>query len=350
MKLLTMNKLNNRQNGMSLIEVLIAMLIGIMMLTGAVTMFVTNKRVYTEQNEMGALQENARFAMGLLVKDIRLASFVGCSDNVEDVSNLLNSVTVTAITSFTETSTSALIEGSENGANWQPSNSTDAVANMITTTDGVASDGITLRYIQPTSVSLTAAMSNVSDDLTVAVGNGFTQGSFVVVGDCGGADIFQVTNTDANATGTIKHAASGTPGNSSANLSRVYDTDAVMYRLGNYRYYIQNSGNGTGPALWRTTPGGSEELIEGVESMQLLYGEDTSANGTANTFVDASAVTNWVNVVSVKIALLMRTVKEYGETTDTNTYSLLGTVVDPVDDRRRRRIFTATVEIRNRRS
>ena len=32
---------------------------------------------------------------------------------------------------------------------------------------------------------------------------------------------------------------------------------------------------------------------------------------------------------------------------DTDTYDLLGTVFDPVDDRRRRRVFSTTVQIRN---
>ncbi len=347
-----MNTQNNHQTGFSLIELMTAMTIGIILLLGALSMFMTNNRVYKEQNEMGLLQENARFAMSLIVKDIRAVAFVGCHDDVSKVTNNLTGVTNLTLNSFSVSATSDLIEGSENGANWQPSNSTSEVANMITTTDGIPSDGITLRHIRGTGVSVTAAMANVTDPLTVAAGNGFEQSDLLAVADCGGADIFQVTNTDADATGTVRHVTGSglTPDNSKSNFSRVYDVGASVYEVNNRRYFIQNSDNGTGPALWRETATGTEELVEGVESLQILYGEDTSADMIADVYVDAANVTSWSDVVSVKISLLFRTVEEYGNDTDIDTYTLLGTVVDPVNDRRRRRIFTSTVEIRNRKT
>jgi type IV pilus assembly protein PilW len=91
-------------------------------------------------------------------------------------------------------------------------------------------------------------------------------------------------------------------------------------------------------------------MIEGVENMQILFGEDTAGADTiADTYVDAATVTNWDNVVSVRIALLMRTVEEdFSTELNTNTYDLLGTNFDPVDDHRRRRVFTNTIQIRNR--
>jgi hypothetical protein len=59
-------------------------------------------------------------------------------------------------------------------------------------------------------------------------------------------------------------------------------------------------------------------------------------------------VTNWAIVTSVKIALLLRSEAEVGTDTDTRTYNLLGTNVDPADLRVRRRVFNATAQIRNR--
>lgn len=345
---INMNKLNNRQFGFSLIELMTAMVIGILLLTAAVGMFITNNRIYREQNEMGQLQENARFAMSLIVKDIRSVAFVGCADDITKVTNNLTNVTDLTLNSFSVSATSDLIEGSENGANWQPSNSTSAVANMITTTDAIPSDGITVRHLEATSVPVTAAMGAIADPLTTAVGNGFAQGDYLVVADCGGADIFRVTNADASTTGTVRHVT-GT-NNTTSSFSRVYSTTASIYRLTNRRYFIRNSTTGSGSALWRESLTGMEELVEGVESMQVLYGEDTNTDFIVDLYVNAANVTTWSNIVSVKIGLLMRTVASYGTEIDSNNYTLLGTIVNPVDDSRRRRIFTSTVEIRNRKS
>ena len=92
-----------------------------------------------------------------------------------------------------------------------------------------------------------------------------------------------------------------------------------------------------------------EELIEGVQNMQILYGENTNGAVGVDGYFTANAVTNWANVVSVKISLLMRTIRQYGTTIDTNTFNVLGQNLGPFNDRHRRRIFAATIEIRNRR-
>lgn len=332
-----MNTLNKNQQGMSLIEVMIAMVIGLLLLSGAATMFMSNQRIYREQNEISVLQENARFLMDILNKDIRRAAFVGCVDEITDVTNNLAGVTDVDITSFTQSATSDLIEGSENGANWAPSNSTEAIGTMLAGTDG-----ITVRYLKSTGLQVTNTMGNNNDNIiTDGIGT-LTDGAFVAIGDCGGTDIFQITTVAGdNTAATITHGG----------LSRTYDDNARIYILGNYRYYIANSIIVPGdPSLWRTTAAGAEELIGGVENLQILYGEDTSANGIANSFVTADAVVDWNNVLSVKIAVLMRTENpNVSNDVNTNTYNLLGTVVDPVDDTRRRRTFTSTIEIRNKR-
>ena len=338
---------------MSLIELMIAMLIGIILLGGATTMFITNKRVYKEQNEMGLLQENARFAMGLLARDIRMAGYIGChADNAQVNNNLNRGGTVTDIYNFTNA-----IEGSESAANWKPSNSNDNVADMVEGTDG-----ITIRYFQPFDITTTKDMNARNNDIAVAKKTGvrlrksnIEQGNILAISDCASADIFQTTNTSIDAsTGleVLQHAIGGaaTPGNSVNKVSKNYPSGSAINRFIARRYFIRD--NGTGPALWwsNVDDDGKEladELVEGVESMQILYGEDTSNNGAVNTYVKASDVRNWDNIISVKIALLMRTIEEYGERKDRNTYDLLGTTVGSFRDRRRRRIFSTTIQVRN---
>jgi type IV pilus assembly protein PilW len=121
------------------------------------------------------------------------------------------------------------------------------------------------------------------------------------------------------------------------------------------RYYLAAGADGAN-ALFCDNTGtvgvgittGPVELASGVENVQILYGEDTDADGTANRYVTRADVGNLDNVVSLRFALLVRSTNEVAASTDTRTYNLLGTVFDPVDDRRLRRVFTATIALRNR--
>jgi type IV pilus assembly protein PilW len=106
---------------------------------------------------------------------------------------------------------------------------------------------------------------------------------------------------------------------------------------------------GGGPGLWQIVGGNAPQLlIPGVENLQLQFGVDTNADFRADAYMTADLVgTRWRSVVSVSLAMLVRTENESGPEIDTGTYTLLGTVIDPPDDRRLRSIFTTTVTLRN---
>jgi type IV pilus assembly protein PilW len=107
-----------------------------------------------------------------------------------------------------------------------------------------------------------------------------------------------------------------------------------------------------------------QELIQGIEDMRLIYGVDTdppplppaTTDKIANRYVLAHEVvdlngpgtTNWDDVVSLRLGLLIRTPSTVDQQLDTNTYELVdGVTVDPVDDRRRRQVYRTTIELRN---
>ena len=325
--------------GFSIIELMIAMLIGLLLLTGAMGLFISNKRIYKEHDSMGRLQENARFAIQILIDDIRMAAFSGCADNIDGVTNNITT-NQTLLRSFTNNNA---IEGSENAANWQPSNSNEIVANITAGTDG-----ITVRYIQPLGINLSAASTGTlvpTTDTSDIVAN-----DAVAVSDCAATDIFQTTGT----TGGLQHAG----------VAANYDTDAEISKFVAVRYYIRTGSDADGdgindPALWRTVWDSttndliSQELIEGVEDMEILYGVDNDADSYPDSFVNAAGVTGaggWTNVISVKLALLFRTIEQnFHLDPDTQTHTLLNNAANPAaGDLRRRKVVNATVSIRNR--
>ena len=353
-----------KSKGFSLLELMIAMVLGLLLVAGAITMFISNKRIYNEQESMSRLQENARFAIDILLKDIRMAGYSGCSS---DMSNVVDHVDGArdddSLLNF-----SNAVEGSESRANWEPSDSTQTVgATMWPNTDGIS-----VRYLKDLGLDVgTPYMPTTSGALHISTNSGLSQGEVIAVADCDSADIFSISNSNPDS-GTLVHntgANSAGPKNATKDFQKKYLGDASVVKFVSRRYIVGTGASGQ-PALFRyeyakdgedSDGDGNtteflyvgQELIEGVENMQLLYGEDTSGDKIADTYVDAANVTSWDNVVAVRLALLIRTINQ-SFSTDTATYTLLGgtgnggyTVTSPGDNRRRR-IFTTTIQIRNR--
>ena len=79
----------NKQHGFTIVELMVAATLGLLILAGTVTMFVNNKRLYQDQQEIGRLQENARYAMDMLTRELRLTGHVGCLGDPSLVNNNL---------------------------------------------------------------------------------------------------------------------------------------------------------------------------------------------------------------------------------------------------------------------
>ena len=65
------------QRGFSLVELMVAMVLGLIILGALILTFTANKRSYESQNTFARIQENGRYAMDLIIKDLRLAGYWG---------------------------------------------------------------------------------------------------------------------------------------------------------------------------------------------------------------------------------------------------------------------------------
>jgi type IV pilus assembly protein PilW len=93
----------------------------------------------------------------------------------------------------------------------------------------------------------------------------------------------------------------------------------------------------------------TEDLAEGVEDLQLLFGYDSTGNGEVDTYRDQAAVAgNWPNVESVEVYMLVRSATRDVQYTDVKTYQLGAAVsVGPRNDNYRRLISHTSVSLRN---
>src|SRR5690606_27015623 len=109
--------------------------------------------------------------------------------------------------------------------------------------------------------------------------------------------IFRVTGVDADA-GVITHGE---------DFSRRFMAGSQIFTVQTVSYFIAPSNaDPTRNSLWRRVAASEpQELAEGVENLQVLYGIDDDGDQVATLYQKADEVGNWGNVVSLRIALLV---------------------------------------------
>ena len=291
--------------GLTLIELMIGMLLTLMVLGGAISVFVGSKETFRLEEDISEMQENFRFIANRFHEDFSMVGFTGCSSPFQNNTPAVNSV-VTGLVS------SEVIQGVEGGAG--------------------GSDSITITYANPQAgipiVDAGAFPTSpiyVSQNLPLfqALVDNFSGGGSPVpvtlmVGDCDGADIFLVTAATTTTApnlgvtvGSIEHAAAVPIGglvNNDDRLSVVYgrpgEQIATVYSRSDVTYEIDTVGGETG--LYETRDGGGQQLVlGGVTDMEIQYGIDVTGDGIADSYEDWSVALVISQIASLKIELTM---------------------------------------------
>ncbi|HEX9877847.1 MAG TPA: PilW family protein [Gammaproteobacteria bacterium] len=365
------------QRGVTLIELMVAMVLGLLLTAGVIQVFIGNRATYAFNESLSWIQENARFAVDQIANNARMAGYAGCLSDVAVINNL-NSPNPFRDDlenglqgfEFLGTGTGQLFAAGAvdpmplgNANAWSPALPPELVNPTARVIPG--SDVLVVRYVNGDSNSL---VTPFSDSAQVFVGgpSDFQEGEIVVVTDCQKASIFQITQVQLVGGGpdvNLAHSnASYTPGNSAPSAwgpQQSYGLGSEIARLQTVAFYVGRGESGQ-PSLFQlrlqridatTSRVEPEELVEGIDTMQVRYGVDTDADRQVDAWRTADAVAaanDWGNVLSVEITLLARGAEEYGTETDTAIYNAGGMRFDPVDDRRLRQVFTTTVGVRNR--
>ena len=330
------------QRGVSLIELMIGMALGLIVVVGIGYIYMGSRQSYRVQDNMSRVQENGRYAVDILGRDIRMAGFMGCAN--------LSVISLRTIADPSPNfSAGAALVGYDNGTGWtNPSSITRVSGTDVVMIQKAASTGINVTE----KMGVTNANIKIGDNTL-----GFQAGQALFVTDCTAADLFRATNISGGSGNvTIAHGnnSNSDPNMScvkggpscDVNLSKTYGTDAEVLAFESLTYFIGTNPAGR-PALYRIPiTGTAVELVDNVESMQLTFGVDSDGNGTVNQYVAPSAVTDWAKVLTARVSLLM--VSPEDSVTDApQKYVYNGSTVTPAD-RRLRFIFTSTIGVRNR--
>jgi type IV pilus assembly protein PilW len=330
----------SKQRGFSLVEVMIAMTIGLVISALVATIFASSSATYKAADSQSALQETGRVALENIDRDVQNAGFRGCnSNNVNNSGPLIN--LITAPTSFVNDLATPLQGYDAAGAGWAPALPAEIAGAVPAPTPG--SDILVVRLPVGTPMSLSAPMATTSSDIPVFSAAGFAANDNAFIADCSQTDAFQISGMIG---ATLRHTVGV---NTNAAFSRAFAEDAIVMRFETHAYYVAPSSRdpATETSLWMLVDGAAPvEVVEDVEGLQIQYGEDTDGDYLVNVYRKAGGVANFSAVVSLQVSLLLRGPRA-AEAQAITDYVYNGATVTPAD-RYTRRVYTANIQLRNR--
>lgn len=365
MKLLlpsTRRSLPSRQSGLSLVELMISLTLGLILMAALTEAYLTSKQVQSTDDGLLELQDSARNAIDILAYDIRSAGFAGCAlkangqseDQTSFTDHTGDLILATDLDNFKANSVQGF-NYSVSAADWEPALSTD----IQTATTGrlVGNDILGLYLAEPSDITLNSAAA-IGDTSLSLTGECTSVGDVVLLSNCTRAEISSITGAGTCPTLPYTSTIETTSG---GGLVDNYESDLRLYNFKEVIFYVAStgrldaSGNSIN-ALYRSSNGQpGVELIPGVENMQVLYGQKTGANNSALRYVTANVVgTDWDSVVSVQISLLVKSDDNGRTDVDTDTYSVADLNIGPSTTpshsggRTLRKVYSRTIQIRNR--
>ena len=298
----------HRQSGFSIIELLVAVTLGLFLMAALVEVLLSGNRSFTSANHLSRLQENGRIATGMIVTDLKRTGYMGGNSEIDQILGSEGPV-VPAITCPTaDTTWGRMVTERISGLD-----DTNAGYACIPNASYLRGDVLTVRYASPWVVTGALNANQMYLRTSMFEGKIFK-----------GSDTADINNT-------------------------VLDTPQSLHDLLSYAYFVGDSGRTCSgaavPSLFRVRlgPAGqplTDELLPGVEHFQVQYG----VNGQ---YLDANNVDfDLDQVVTARIWLLIRS--ECAETgfTDGKTYTLGDQVYTPADSFRRQ-LYSSVVMLRN---
>lgn len=83
-------RVGRQPRGFTLIELMVAMLLGLIVVAGISSVFLANIKSFHSNTALSDVQSNARIAFTMMARDIRQAGFSGCNSHTPHMANVLN--------------------------------------------------------------------------------------------------------------------------------------------------------------------------------------------------------------------------------------------------------------------
>lgn len=357
------------ERGLSLVELMIAMALGLLLTLGVTQIYLSGDDTYRQTQGMAYAQESARFVSAILKPDLRSAGSFGCLAEMgrpldQVVDNRLNAGPTVAVDQaiqgweYTDTGpgdsiTLASALATPTAGNWDSGTAGDDLPAELVGAAVANSDVVVVNALTNINVPLNAGNPQNGNSLNLTDSTGLPVNRVVLATteDCSEGELFQKSN-NANASSITMAGGNTNPGNNGNNFNLNYGPQTRVYEFVSTAFYIGQGTNGE-PALFRrllTPLQPPQELVSGVETLQILYGIDTGGTVAADSYVAADQVADWSQVVSVRFSAMTRSQDEVLVEPNTRNFDMLGSEVSQGNnaDGRVRIVSVATTALRSR--
>lgn len=297
-------KIKRHNTGMSIIELMIAMTIGLLIMAGLANLFVQSKQSFRQDNVIARMQEDARFAINLLGDDVSMAGYFGPVPSV----TIDNEGSVPAGTAFTYGIPMVTLDNVAGAVAFDWTGNLDDVR--------AGTDAISIRRVE---------------------------GSRTAVADIDANHYYLETN------GQEGNMIAGSDGPSGM-------TNAEYWRYIPSIYYIRTwcrTGDGI-PSLvrryWDDDTGATvtDCIAAGIENLQVELGLDADGDLVPESYQSTDlAAADSGQIAAVRIHLLSRATTADQQYTNTHTYNVANAGAFTPNDRFYRRVYTTTIQTRN---
>jgi len=379
--------LGHSQRGVSLIELLVAAVIGIVVLGVVASLYIANRKVFQFQESYSRLQESGRFVMERLGGELRSAGYVGCG-SLAAANNIIN--IDPAKDWWLNTDGTRMLWGYEQGETPPETELKDANATVF-------GDVLVVKYRSSFNEYPIAAHDPAARAFTLAVEHPLAKGSVLVATDCSRTLFFRMSNDNDDKTSKRVEYVSGDLGSDYDNSATISGNlplapGGLISPLVSSAFYVTASNDPLlSPAnpcpstdaafvrhvlVVRSLSGATDGRLSSpqplacdVETLQLRYGVDNDSNQSADQLLTAKDIGSngslWEKVVSVRVDFLL--VNQKPNTAESNVRQCLdynggsapATCPDSASGssygyvwqgqgKRSAKVFTSTFSLRNR--
>ncbi len=367
--------------GLSLVELMVALALGLILMAGALNLFVGTRQSQKSLEMLGDVQESGRIAANIMGYAVRMAGSLG-------LTYPLSPVKVTSVTGLKPNITNNCFNATNQAFDWAtalampPSGETtpalfgeDNVPSrgpQVFTNCGLSdvqpgSDILAATYIDPDTEVLTADPNNPTA-LNPVLDSLLSQNGLFFLSGASGGVIFQCRNTSGrNCANALLNCSAGVSRVDCARQLTNNSAVTAFYRVRTQTFYIRSwsAAQGDGiPTLMRARISNgaviTEPLVEGIANLKVTYGIDNNDDNYPDQFKTAAQMprlysatglaTDWSKIKAIKLDILTRSI-----TTDprrgsgTQTF-YAGDANISIPQKNLARVFSTTVTARNTRA
>lgn len=279
-----------RQLGFTLSELMIAMVLGLLLTGSVIGVYLSNSKTAELNTVLGELQNSARTTFDLMANDIRRSGYIGCG-NASRVVNVLNAANVAG-------SAWAIWNGGIEGFE-QPAPAISGVSPLADT------DAIRLMFGSGRSYTVQSHDAALNQ-LVLSSAHQIQNGDFLLLCDEALSSIFSASSSDLTSVFHEASASNCTSGlgfpllcDGAAGTTKQYAVNAMLMNFDSVSWYVAVSTDQQSTSLFRVrNDGDAEEILYGVSDLQLEF-----MDGRSRNWRDADLVTDWMDIISVRISL-----------------------------------------------